>query len=35
VDFWNSLMDKVEIGEKDYEAILFELFEKNKIRCDN
>jgi hypothetical protein len=28
-------MDKVEIGEKDYEAILFKLFEKIKIRRDS
>jgi len=30
-----ELTDKVEIGEKDHEAILFELFEKIKIRRDN
>ncbi|WP_299229450.1 reverse gyrase [Sulfurihydrogenibium sp.] len=30
-----ELMDKVEIGEKDYEAILFELLEKIKIKHDN
>jgi Reverse gyrase len=30
-----ELMDKVEVGEKDYEAILFELFEKIKIRRDS
>ncbi|MBX0311292.1 MAG: hypothetical protein JHC31_05875, partial [Sulfurihydrogenibium sp.] len=30
-----ELMDKVEIGEKDYEAILFELLEKIKIRHDS